>query len=593
MAHTRASDQTDWKPCLGYDDLAMRMTRTFLTTREGYLLVSDGNNVARVKGVGPNAHTTGRAGVKIDVTPEPHNQEDTWNHAIFLAQAVRMLRGTDAIPDEDSPLVYWFKQIEPGYVWEGDRPPGAVPPHIITQEEIISEEGAVAPESLWTLAVKGLKSSVSAGSAVLTVLIFRHHKAVALPLLIGGASSYVARAYDQKDGWASMAVEQAAAIAVLKVTCSWIQKVVVWILCAVFLLRILYIAWRVIRLLNQGVRWMESGVEPSEVDSVCSSPPRPQVPLTPNPGNSQDSEGGGTIEQDERADVPDVELAIDPVVETANFSPAPTSDMGDGVFSSVSSARRCVAVDETAGSAEQDEGDTCLAHNVFPADGFQTPLDAVSCRADITEPVSILGDEMVMVNGAPQRTPCLGGSLPLCSFHDNVYQLRAEGARCYRADCMRRGFPWSGDGPSRITCAYRLQQQLTKPPLRLSLAAAPVFVVPADGEGGDQKIGVSWQQPSLTEPDDDKELEVEEAISPSSRSESWSSQEEEIKKIFGDCVRTSRSPSHRDKRVHEGERRKRLMTLKKRYRLGERKRSLEIVGSVTVRSPQIRVWRAG
>ena len=556
----------------------MRMTKVFLTEREGFLLVSDGQEVARVRGVGPNTYVTSRAGIRLDVTPEPHDENSPWNHAIFLAQSVWMLRETNAIPDyEDIPVVLWYKQVERDYDWRADKPMSTIFPVHEPEDVHLSDPVPNAPTGVtWRWMVKAFTSSISAVSAGLAVVVFRHHKAVALPLLIGGASSYAVWTYDREDGWASIASNHiVVAVSSFQTACAWVRGFVVWILCGFFLLAVLYVAYRVCQLLNKCVRWMERTVEPSEIDSSCSSPPRAQPPMTPMHAEAvgrvvtavKGSERASlsckptTIPTDDTIDVvtksegsnfvrlppvPTLNCEATPENERGMPSPTPMREDGAGVFSSVSSAQRCEPTEEAEVPCDVDEGDSCLAHTVYPSDGLDTALSTIVCRADVTSTSLILGDEIVLVDGAPLRTPCLGGSLPLCAFHDNVYQLRSEGSRCYYENCRRRGFPWSHGGSSCITCSFHLQQHVQG-----SVQGAKTDVVSRSTEKkvgveteAEKKKGVSWQTKSKT---DEVFSESEAAVSQEELSESWSSQEGEIRKIFGEDVDSVRESQQREK----------------------------------------------
>ena len=52
--------------------------------RDGRLLVSEGTDVARVRGIGTSAYSTGRDGARIDVTPGPYSEERPWSNRFSL-----------------------------------------------------------------------------------------------------------------------------------------------------------------------------------------------------------------------------------------------------------------------------------------------------------------------------------------------------------------------------------------------------------------------------------------------------------------------------------------------------------------------------
>ena len=96
-------------------------------------------------------------------------------------------------------------------------------------------------------------------------------------------------------------------------------------------------------------------------------------------------------------------------------------DEGAGVFSSAASRQRCLDA-----VLEPGHGTNCDARKIFPADGTSRALAAFPCLVTELSPVFLLGEEIVMIDDAPTRTPCTGGPAALCPDHRPV---RIDAAR--------------------------------------------------------------------------------------------------------------------------------------------------------------------
>ena len=162
--------------------------------RDGRILVSDGEHVARVRAVGSRVHPTGRSGVRLDLTPDLYDENHARNRAIYDAQSVWMAR--EERPANDLPSAYWRNQVDIGYDWNLDIPAPSVGK---------VEGGRPTQTSIWERATMGLLSSAYAVTSVARSSMAKRKRHWFQPLILGAIVSYDAWAYGDGNGLMSAA----------------------------------------------------------------------------------------------------------------------------------------------------------------------------------------------------------------------------------------------------------------------------------------------------------------------------------------------------------------------------------------------------
>ena len=407
---------------------------TFLQ-RDGRTLVSDIVSVARVKNVGSAILPTGRTVVRLDVTPDPYNEEDLMSRSIRTTQAVWMVREENTCTD--IPIVRRYKQVEHDYDWRLDAPTSSSP--ICTDAEEVRSNDYMP---FWIRASMEVISSASAVTSSAGSVLMRRRKHLISPIVLGDIATYATWTYDDEGGLVAVAISKAVGVRDSAPTILVKVKTGLIRIGSPLLLRlVVYVIYRCFRLIDYCVRWLEPWDGPSEAGPASSSPLRgPSLAAPRNPSA--------------------VGELFSPFIVPYIVSHGTTfSDDGAGALGTSSDRNRCqddgssIPADTLHATTEA----VCIAHTVFPDDGVHMP--STTHRRSATDAVSGLLSvgETVMENGAPQRTPGLGGSATLCHFHADAYQTRSESALRHRSNCSRRVFPWVKQGVEVITCAYRLQ----------------------------------------------------------------------------------------------------------------------------------------
>ena len=282
-----------------------------------------------------------------------------------------------------------------------------------------------------------------------------------------------------------------------------------------------YIVYRITRVLD----WMTGCLEPPAVSSENDSTSETESPQRsrPDPVTEQNS-----TPLSRELFAPSVAVSVSP------SSMADPADTGAGPFRS---QREREVLTESA-MPPPSAVVTCIAHEVFPADGLSTPVCASKCFATETTLIMVLGGELIVSEGKLSMVPETGKESPLRIDHARAYDVRSRDGVCQANGCFRRGFSLSHGEAPIATCAVHLQDRLREPSQKAPTSTqCPSASLPTKSGHG-ERASVSRGNPKAYHFSDDdvetrKKKKTAEVVSPSPTSESWDSRGQEIQNLFG------------------------------------------------------------
>ena len=533
----------DWQSSSGCAASELRLVKTHLQQNGRFLVAGAQKTVARVRHPDEGAiHQTWRYGLRLDVALGPYGASDEWQRSIHDAKAIWVHR-TGAFSNE-LPLVRWYKMVDVAYPWQEDEPPldGPIPEGTVSGE---NEGGADAPTGVpplmpsWPNFLLAGLSSTSAIADGVFAMIGRHKRHWVLPAFVGLGTAYGVWTYSDEDGPLRVLVDKGGVAANRAFEALvWIRDALYWCMVDIVLIFIFYVLYRIIRLMDWGIRWIEpwSGSSENGSDDAHSSPERQPVARESTTSRLP-------------SEMPDASTAetVSPMSRTFES----TDDEGEGVFSSRD--RRALGV-----VLETDATDPCLARQVFPSDGNLTAVSGGRFYEAIATAVFLLGDETSLSDGHPTGTPASGGSITMCELHAAIYDARSRGTRCHVKDCFRRGFAWEQSAVQLITGSHHLGGLSVSQDKSVEwniddgvVQMLPKEDVPPNPSDVKRKGTASRGKPVVRR-DGGNVKTTAEVASPSSTSESWQSREEEIQSLFGlKSARLSEEPEPRGRGRHQ------------------------------------------
>ena len=562
-----SSSESAWIPCQGINATVLRHLRSRLIKGD-YYAISDGENIARVKGHGDVAYVTTKQGARIDVVPDPIVLENAWTREIADTKAVWCLREADYLPS--LPAVRWFKKVSVDEDWfvlelpgsEASFPAAAtandVPTASQAAEIVLPTDVPVTVDSVDSISFGGsllisCQTMATMMSSTIALVLFSKHRWWAVPMILSTGTGTVVWQLGSEDNWANLTSASSSLIDGVSNLWTSFLTGMFWIIFCLCAGACCWIAFRVWRWTNNCLRWLEPSIVDSEVDSQGSSAglqtPTHQRLLSPEQDLPLPADA--TITQ-----------IFDSPGELASISPTSIIDShvddGAGVFSSSASRRR---FEQALPSAPQPIT-VCCAHTVFPADGVGRPLASFPCMADTCKHVILLGDEVIVQDGIPLRTPATGSTVALCDDHTVAYERRSRSYRCSIRDCHRRGFPVSVHNHECLTCALHLPEQLEGLTDSQHLDAPAATAEPDQPNKksvtvvDDREERDSARLPTNPFPGEKEGQAFEQTIDSSafSTSESWSERENELKRIVNKRARkeaASKPPKQR-RRSNDG-----------------------------------------